>query len=72
MKADMLAEATHAQQAELMERARRDIDARKRRRSTNCVAKRSSWRYAGASKVIKKNRRHADRCFVESYLSSIK
>jgi F-type H+-transporting ATPase subunit b len=72
MKADML-EATHAQQAELMERARRDIDAEKTKAIDELRREAIDLALAGASKVIEKNLDDAqNRKLVESYLSSIK
>ncbi len=72
MKADML-EATHAQQAELMERARRDIDAEKTKAIDELRREAIDLALAGASKVIEKNLDDTqNRKLVESYLSSIK
>jgi len=72
MKADML-EATHAQQAELLERARRDIDAEKTKAIDELRREAIDLALAGASKVIEKNLDDAqNRKLVESYLSSIK
>ena len=72
MKADML-EATHAQQAELMERARRDIEAEKTKAIDELRREAIDLALAGASKVIEKNLDDAqNRKLVESYLSSIK
>jgi F-type H+-transporting ATPase subunit b len=71
MKADML-EATHAQQAELLERARRDIDAEKTKAIDELRREAIDLALAGASKVIEKNLDDAqNRKLVESYLSSI-
>jgi F-type H+-transporting ATPase subunit b len=72
MKADML-EATHAQQAELLERARRDIDSEKTKAIDELRREAIDLALAGASKVIEKNLDDAqNRKLVESYLSSIK
>ena len=72
MKADML-EATHAQQAELMERARRDIEAEKTKAIDELRREAIDLALAGASKVIEKNLDDTqNRKLVESYLSSIK
>jgi F-type H+-transporting ATPase subunit b len=72
MKADML-EATHAQQAELMERARRDIEAEKTKAIDELRREAIDLALAGASKVIEKNLDDTqNRKLVERYLSSIK
>jgi F-type H+-transporting ATPase subunit b len=72
MKADML-EATHAQQAELLERAHRDIDAEKVKAIDELRREAVELALAGASRVIEKNLDDAqNRKLVESYLSSIK
>jgi F-type H+-transporting ATPase subunit b len=72
MKAEML-EVTHAQQAELLERARRDIDAEKTKAIDELRREAIDLALAGASKVIEKNLDDAqNRKLVESYLSSIK
>ncbi len=72
MKSDML-EQTHAQQAELLERARRDIDAEKTKAIDELRREAIDLALAGASKVIEKNLDDAqNRKLVESYLSSIK
>jgi len=72
MKANML-EATHAQQAELMERARRDIDAEKTKAIDELRREAIDLALAGASKVIEKNLNDTqNHKLVESYLSSIK
>jgi len=72
MKADML-EQTHAQQAELLARARRDIDAEKTKAIDELRREAIDLALAGASKVIEKNLDDAqNRKLVESYLSSIK
>jgi F-type H+-transporting ATPase subunit b len=72
MKADML-EQTHAQQAELLERARRDIEAEKTKAIDELRREAIDLALAGASKVIEKNLDDAqNRKLVESYLSSIK
>jgi len=72
MKAEML-EATHVQQAELLERARRDIDSEKTKAIDELRREAIDLALAGASKVIEKNLDDAqNRKLVESYLSSIK
>lgn len=72
MKSEML-EATHAQQAELLERARRDIDSEKSKAIDELRREAIDLALAGASKVIEKNLDDAqNRKLVESYLSSIK
>jgi F-type H+-transporting ATPase subunit b len=72
MKADML-EQTHAQQAELLERARRDIESEKTKAIDELRREAIDLALAGASKVIEKNLDDAqNRKLVESYLSSIK
>jgi F-type H+-transporting ATPase subunit b len=72
MKADML-EATHTQQAELLERAHRDIDAEKTKAIDELRREAIDLALAGASKVIEKNLDDVqNRKLVESYLSSIK
>jgi F-type H+-transporting ATPase subunit b len=72
LKSDML-EATHAQQAELLERAHRDIDAEKTKAIDELRREAIDLALAGASKVIEKNLDDAqNRKLVESYLSSIK
>jgi F-type H+-transporting ATPase subunit b len=72
MKSEML-EATHVQQAELLERARRDIDAEKTKAIDELRREAIDLALAGASKVIEKNLDDAqNRKLVESYLSSIK
>jgi F-type H+-transporting ATPase subunit b len=72
MKADML-EQTHAQQAELLDRARRDIEAEKTKAIDELRREAIDLALAGASKVIEKNLDDAqNRKLVESYLSSIK
>jgi F-type H+-transporting ATPase subunit b len=72
LKSDML-EQTHAQQAELLERARRDIDAEKTKAIDELRREAIDLALAGASKVIEKNLDDAqNRKLVESYLSSIK
>jgi F-type H+-transporting ATPase subunit b len=72
MKSDML-EQTHAQQAELLERARRDIESEKTKAIDELRREAIDLALAGASKVIEKNLDDAqNRKLVESYLSSIK
>jgi F-type H+-transporting ATPase subunit b len=72
MKSDML-DATHAQQAELLERARRDIDAEKTKAIDELRREAIDLALAGAGKVIEKNLDDAqNRKLVESYLASIK
>jgi F-type H+-transporting ATPase subunit b len=72
MKSEML-EATHAQQAELLERARRDIDSEKAKAIDELRREAIDLALAGASKVIEKNLDDVqNRKLVESYLSSIK
>jgi len=72
MKAEML-EQTHVQQAELLERARRDIDSEKSKAIDELRREAIDLALAGASKVIEKNLDDAqNRKLVESYLSSIK
>jgi F-type H+-transporting ATPase subunit b len=72
MKSEML-EATHVQQAELLERARRDIDAEKSKAIDELRREAIDLALAGAGKVIEKNLDDAqNRKLVESYLSSIK
>lgn len=71
MKAEML-EATRAQQHELMERAKRDIEAEKTRAVAELRREAVDLAIAGASKVIEKNLDSgANRQLVESFLSSI-
>jgi F-type H+-transporting ATPase subunit b len=66
-------EAAHAQQAELLERARRDIDAEKTKAIDELRREAIDLALAGASKVIEKNLDDVqNRKLVESYLSSIK
>jgi F-type H+-transporting ATPase subunit b len=71
MKAEML-EATRLQQQELLERAKRDIDAEKSRAIAELRREAVDLAIAGASKVIEKNLDSgANRELVESFLSSI-
>ncbi len=71
MKAEML-EATRAQQQELMERAKRDIEQEKTRAIAELRREAVDLAIAGASKVIEKNLDSgANRQLVESFLSSI-
>ena len=66
-------EATPAQQAELLERARRDIDAEKAKAIDELRREAIDLALAGAGKVIEKNLDDAqNRKLVESYLASIK
>ena len=72
MKSEML-EATHVQQAELLERARRDIDSEKTKAIDELRREAIDLALAGASRVIEKNLDDAqNRKLVESYLASIK
>ena len=72
MKSEML-EATHAQQAELLDRARRDIEAEKTKAIDELRREAIDLALAGAGKVIEKNLDDAqNRKLVESYLASIK
>jgi len=72
MKSEML-EATHAQQAELLDRARRDIEAEKSKAIDELRREAIDLALAGAGKVIEKNLDDAqNRKLVESYLASIK
>lgn len=71
MRTEML-EGTRAQQAELLERARRDIDAEKTRAIDELRREAIDLAIAGASKVIGKNLDDAaNRTLVESYLATI-
>ena len=71
MKAEML-EATRAQQQELMERAKRDIEQEKMRAIAELRRTAVDLAIAGASKVIEKDLDSgANRQLVESFLSSI-
>lgn len=71
MKAEML-EATRAQQQELMERAKRDIEQEKVRAIAELRRTAVDLAIAGASKVIEKDLDSgANRQLVESFLSSI-
>ena len=71
MKAGML-EETRKQQAELLDRARRDIDAEKMKAIDELRREAVDLAIAGAGKVIEKNLDDAqNRKLVESYLASI-
>ena len=71
MRTEML-EGTRAQQAELLERARRDIDAEKTKAIDELRREAIDLAIAGASKVIGKNLDDAaNRALVESYLATI-
>ena len=71
MKAEMLT-ATRAQQQELMERAKRDIEQEKVRAIAELRREAVDLAIAGASKVIEKDLDSgANRQLVESFLSSI-
>lgn len=71
MKAEML-EATRAQQQELMERAKRDIEHEKTRAIAELRREAVDLAIAAASKVIEKNLdSSANRQLVETFLSSI-
>ena len=71
MRSDML-EATKVQQQELLERARRDIDAEKGKAIDELRREAIDLAIAGASKVIEKNLDDAgNRKLVESYLGTI-
>jgi F-type H+-transporting ATPase subunit b len=72
LKAEML-EQTQAQQKDLMDRARRDIESEKTKAIDELRKEAIDLALAGASKVIEKNLDDAqNRKLVESYLSSIK
>ena len=72
MKAKML-EDTKAQQAELLERARRDIDAERQRAIADLRREAVDLALAGASKVVERNLDSAtNRQLVEGFLASIK
>ncbi len=71
MRADLL-EQTHLQQAELLERARRDIDAERDRAIADLRREAVDLALAGASKVIERNLDDAgNRRLVEQFLSTI-
>ena len=71
MRTEML-EGTRVQQAELLERARRDIDAEKSKAIDELRREAIDLAIAGASKVIGKNLDDAaNRALVESYLATI-
>ena len=71
MRADLL-EQTRAQQGEMLERAKRDIEAEKMGAITALRREAVDLAIAGASKVIEKNLDDAsNRALVEKYLSSI-
>ena len=71
MRTEML-EGTRVQQAELLERARRDIDAEKTKAIDELRREAIDLAIAGASKVIGKNLDDAaNRALVESYLATI-
>lgn len=72
MKARML-EDTKAQQAELLERAKRDIDAERARAIADLRREAVDLALAGASKVVERNLdSSANRQLVEGFLASIK
>jgi F-type H+-transporting ATPase subunit b len=71
MRGEML-EQTHVQQQELLERARRDIEAEKVNAIAELRREAVDLAIAGASKVIEKNLDDAgNRKLVESYLSTL-
>jgi F-type H+-transporting ATPase subunit b len=71
MRADLL-EQTHLQQAELLERARRDIEAERDRAIADLRREAIDLALAGASKVIERNLDDAgNRRLVEQFLSTI-
>ena len=71
MRADML-EQTRQQQAELLERARRDIDAERERAIADLRREAVDLALAGASKVIERNLDDAaNRQLVESFLAGV-
>ncbi len=71
MRADLLAQ-THAQQADLLERAKRDIEAEKQGAIAALRREAVDLAIAGASKVIERNLDDAsNRALVDKYLSSI-
>jgi F-type H+-transporting ATPase subunit b len=71
MRAELL-ESTKKQQEEMMERARRDIEAEKAKAIDEIRREAIDLALAGASKVIEKNLDDAqNRKLVESYLASI-
>ncbi len=71
MRADLL-EATKAQQGEMLERAKRDIETEKVKAIADLRREAVDLAIAGASKVIEKNLDDAqNRKLVENYLSSL-
>jgi len=71
MKADML-EQTHAQQQEMLERARRDIDTEKTSAIAELRREAVDLAIAGAGKVIERNLdTEANRKLVENFLASV-
>jgi F-type H+-transporting ATPase subunit b len=71
MRGEML-EQTHTQQQELLERARRDIDAEKSKAIDELRREAVDLAIAGASKVIERNLDDAgNRKLVESYLAGL-
>ena len=71
MRADLL-EQTHLQQAELLERARRDIEAERDRAIADLRREAVDLALAGASKVIERNLDDAgNRRLVEQFLATI-
>jgi len=71
MKAELL-EQTRVQQQELLERARRDIDAERDRAIAELRREAVDLALAGASKVIERNLDDSsNRQLVESFLASI-
>lgn len=72
MRARMI-EDTKAQQAELLERARRDIDSERQRAIADLRREAVDLALAGASKVVERNMDSAtNRQLVEGFLASIK
>jgi F-type H+-transporting ATPase subunit b len=71
LRADMI-EETHQQQQQMLERARREIDAEKERAIAELRREAIELAIAGASKVIEKNLDdQSNRKIVESFLASI-
>ena len=71
MRADLL-EQTRQQQAELLDRARRDIDAERERAIADLRREAVDLALAGASKVIERNLDNdANRKLVENFLGSV-
>lgn len=71
IRADMLAQ-THQQQQELLERARRDIEAEKERAIADLRREAVDLAIAGAGKVIEKNLDdQSNRRLVEGFLASL-